>query len=163
MRQLHKLWRTALLACITGALLLGASAVYAQEAESGGDVAEANATDGLWVKLDAVRAALHPDAIQDADGAAEIGSAAAGLLIGSADEVGVITLVQQLAGVNVDEIGDAHAVVLAGDDRPEILALAHLLLAAEALTNSPDQTDLLLAGQHVEQANTLLAHLRPVE
>lgn len=170
MRRLHKFWRNVLLACITGALLLGASGVLAQErseeVDAGeADTSEAATTGGLWEKLDALRATLDPDAIDNADdeAAAEIAGAASRLLIGSAEEAGVIALVQELAGVSAEEIGDAHTVVLAGNDGPEVLALAHLLLAAETLTTSADQVALLIAGQHVEHANNLLAPFRPLE
>mgnify|MGYP001031231452 CR=1 FL=1 len=151
-------WK-ALLAGIMCAALLGTGAALAQ-ASDGGD-----APGPLWQKLDALRAALAPEALENLDdqGVTDTTSAATGLLIGNAEEPGLIALVEELAGVSREDIGDPNAVILAGNDRPAVLALAHLLAAADTLTTSYGRVALAIAGQHVDQAYTVLAPLRPDE
>jgi|GEM_PF-4660138 len=159
MSKLHTAWRTALACLATGTLFAVAGAAFAQEAPA--------ASSGLWEKLDALRRVLAPDAVALAvdDDAEAIAQNAKDLLLGTETEVGIIALLQQETGVSAEGIGDAAAVVAAGNAQPEVVALAHLLLAAEALTASTDavstSTALGVAGQHVDEASKLLASLRP--
>lgn len=167
MRKLRAIWRVAPF-LVMGALIFATGSLFAQETFADELQAEtwentAVVDDGLWERLETVRAALNESVVSGIteDEVAERAQAAADLLLGDTDEPGLIARVQTLAGVTSEELIDAEAVVTSGSDTPEIVALAHLLLAAEALTNSPDEVSLLVAGGHVEEASRLLAYLAP--
>ena len=158
MRQLQAIRRVALI-LIMSLLVFGAGSLSAQEAL--GD--ELQVDIGIWERLEAVRSTLNESVVSGTtqEEVVERAQAAAALLLGDIDEPGLIARVQTLAGLTSEDLIDAEAVVTNGDDAPEIVALAHLLLAAEALTSSPDDVSLLVAAGHVEEAGRLLAHLEP--
>lgn len=167
MRHRHRLVRFTLLLAL-GALVFG-TAAFAQEAdlevvEPAPQSAEASAEvlSQLFEKLDAALAALDESVISAAtdDEAAPIAQEVSALLRGDEDEAGLIALVQELAGVPSEDLIDAEAVVVGGIDTPEVTALAHLILAAEAVSESATSDALFAAAEHVREADTLLAGLR---
>jgi len=164
MRRLLRLFGVTLLATI-GVLAMGLG-VYAQETgfEFVQEEPEQEATagtDALWQKLTQLLEVLDESVVTTTDDVAGLAQQAAELLLGNEFEAGVIGLVQELAGVEDSQSIDAETVIAAGTDAPEVIALAHLVLAAQALSGAPDTALLLEAGEHVSEADRLLAHLKP--
>ena len=164
MRHLHRLFRITLLMAL-GVLALGAAAL-AQDAGfevlESDPVAEAGAPAELFDKLDAALAALDESVLTVAtdDEVAQIAEEVTALLRGTDEEPGLIALVQEVAGVASEDLIDAEAVVAGGIETPEVTALAHLILAANAIGDFPTSDSLLTAAEHVREADSLLAGLR---
>lgn len=160
MKRMLKSWPVVLLLCISGALLFGVAAMSAQEAptESDQPSAEVNASleDELWEKMETIRAELEAASaptLPESEVSAKV-EAILNLLSG---EEGVIPQLQLSLGIASDELPEAEAVIADGNDPPEMIALAHLLLAADELSQTRDRKTVLSAGEHVEQASNLLA------
>lgn len=159
MRRMLRLFHVTLFLAV-GLLSLG---IVAQAQENPGFVAaEAEAgSDALWQKLAALQAELDAGAVTAAIDLDAIAERVNQLLLGDDQEPGVIDLVRELAGVADTDPIDAQAVIAAGVESHEVIALAHLILAAQAVTDSPTTMALLEAGEHVREADRLLAHLKP--
>lgn len=159
MVRLGRLMRIGLVVAM-GAMLLGLP-VQAQEGFDFFAAEETAAGDDLWVKLAALKETLDESVVTSTGDVASLAETASGLLLGTEEEAGVIALVQELAGVEDYEAIDAEGIVEAGVDAPELIALAHLVLAARAVEAGADLDSLLQAGEHVREADRLLAHLNP--
>lgn len=162
MSRLHRLCRVALMIA-AGVLVLGLGA-YAQDFElfpTG--LEQPVADDALWEKLQAVREALDESAVAATSDVTGLALEVSTLLLGDDLEPGLISLVQELAGVEDSQLIDAQAVVEANIDPPELIALAHLILASQAIRDAADINALLDASTHVAEAERLLSHLKPAE
>src|SRR5690606_1004393 len=152
MVRLGRLMRIGLVLAM-GAMLLGLP-VQAQEGFDFFAAEETAAGDDLWVKLAALKETLDESVVTSTGDVASLAETASGLLPGT-EEAGVIALVQELAGVEDYEAIDAEGIVEAGVDAPELIALAHLVLAARAVEAGADLDSLLQAGEHVREADRL--------
>lgn len=136
-------------------------AAHAQDAGFGlFGIGEPDVPDALWEKFQVVREALDESAVYASSDLSLTASEVSNVLLGDEFEPGLIGIVQELAGVEDNSLVDAQAVIEAAIDPPELIALAHLILAAQAIeTADPDA--LLEAGRHVAEAEQLLSHLKP--
>ncbi len=160
MKRMLKSWPVALLLCLSGAILFGVAAIAAQEApmNSNDPSAEVSAIPEheLWERVEAIRAELDAAStptLPESEIEAKLENAL-GLLNG---EDGVIPQLQALLGVSDDDLPEAEAVISADSDPPEVIALAHLVLAADVLSNGSDQDSVQSAREHVAQALELIA------
>lgn len=161
MKRTIAAWRTKLILGVCGVLVLGAVAVSAQdEPIAAEDLVIESASElsaDVWDSLDTVRIELQNAALEvmTDEEAVETAEAVSSLLDG---EGGIIDVLANQFGITVPEVADALAIVEDGTEADEVLALAHLVLASDAASNTATDVDLLVAGQHVEQAYALLAN-----
>lgn len=162
MNRLLRLSRLAVM--IAAGILVMGLAVNAQEAGLGlFEFERPVAPDALWEKFQAAREALDESVVYASNDLAALATEVSTLLLGDDVEPGLIGLVQELAGVEDDSLVDAQAVTAGNTDPPELIALAHLILAAQAIEGTVDVDSLLEAGRHITEAEKLLSYLKPAE